>query len=125
MILDTNAISAWWQAQASLLIILQQTTRLHLPVPALAEFIFGIHKSDRRPRMAAWLLEARQVAPVLPVDETTAEIYASIRHQLESAGTPIPMNDLWIAAIARQHDLPVISRDTHFDHVHGLTRVGF
>jgi len=48
-----------------------------------------------------------------------------IRLQLASAGTPIPMNDLWIAAIARQHKLPVISRDAHFDHVAGLTRIGW
>ena len=42
-----------------------------------------------------------------------------------NAGTPIPMNDLWIAAIARQYKQPVLSRDTHFDLVPGITRIGW
>lgn len=62
---------------------------------------------------------------VLATDETTTRHYAEFRLQFASAGTPIPMNDLWITAIARQHKLPLISRDAHFDHVAGLTRIGW
>jgi len=71
------------------------------------------------------LEDAPAPPPVLLVDNPPTRHYAEIRLQLASAGTPIPMNDLWIAAIARQHKLPILSRDTHFDHVSGLTRIGW
>ena len=125
MILDTNGLSAWWINEASFIRHIQHADRLCIPVPALAEFRFGILKSRFREKMTAWLDEALTTTTVLVVDETTTRHYAEVRLQLTSAGTPIPMNDLWIAAIARQHKLPVISRDTHFDHVAGLTRIGW
>jgi predicted nucleic acid-binding protein len=60
---------------------------------------------------------------VLNVDEETAGHYAEVREELKSKGHPIPANDLWIAALARQHRLPVLSRDEHFDFVPGLKRI--
>lgn len=51
--------------------------------------------------------------------------YAQIRSELKKAGTPISSNDLWIAAVARQHRLPLMSLDGHFDAVHGLKRIGW
>lgn len=75
--------------------------------------------------MSKWLDDALATTSVLAADETTTRHYAEIRLQLASAGTPIPMNDLWIAAIARQHKLPVISRDAHFDQVEGIVRIGW
>ena len=55
----------------------------------------------------------------------TASAYAGIRLSLKAAGTPIPVNDAWIAALARQHQLPVLSRDTHFDAVENLERISW
>jgi tRNA(fMet)-specific endonuclease VapC len=57
------------------------------------------------------------------IDRATAEHYADIFAALRAAGTPIPTNDIWIAASARQHALPVFSFDAHFTKVPGL-RVG-
>jgi tRNA(fMet)-specific endonuclease VapC len=62
---------------------------------------------------------------VLGVDETTAEVYARIREELRVKGRPIPENDVWIAALALQHEQPVVSRDEHFDSIRGLARVGW
>jgi predicted nucleic acid-binding protein len=59
------------------------------------------------------------------VDEGTAEHYAEIRVELKRSGRPIPVNDLWIAALARQHALPLLSRDQHFEFVRGLERIGW
>ena len=61
----------------------------------------------------------------LAINERTAFHYAEIRFELKQKGTPIPANDLWIAALARQHDLPILSRDQHFDRVAGLRRIGW
>ena len=59
------------------------------------------------------------------VEVGTVRPYAEIRDRLKRAGTPIPSNDLWIAALAVQHRLPVVSRDTHFDQVRTLTRISW
>lgn len=55
----------------------------------------------------------------------TAGVYAEIRLELKRTGKPIPLNDIWVAALARQHALPVLSNDTHFDLVEGITRIAF
>lgn len=62
---------------------------------------------------------------VLPIDLATTRQYAKVRNELRAQGTPIPENDVWIAALARQHGLPVVSRDEHFDHVPRLVRHGW
>ena len=62
---------------------------------------------------------------VLAVDENTAERYAEVRDELWHRGRPIPGNDLWIAALARQYGLPLLSRDGHFDYVAGMKRIGW
>jgi tRNA(fMet)-specific endonuclease VapC len=125
MILDTNAVSDWWLGTPTLLEIIQQASVLFLPVPVLAEYQFGILKSTRREKMQSWFDEAKRRSTLLPADANTATIYAEIRQNLETIGKKIPMNDLWIAAIARQHDLPVVSRDAHFDLVPDLKRLSW
>jgi predicted nucleic acid-binding protein len=62
---------------------------------------------------------------VLHVDRSTASQYAAIRGALKQRGRPIPSNDAWIAALALQHRMPVVSRDAHFDEVSGLERVAW
>ena len=59
----------------------------------------------------------------LPITGRTSRIYARIRDALRTKGRPIPANDLWIAAQAIEHGLPLLSRDRHFDVVSGVTRV--
>jgi predicted nucleic acid-binding protein len=125
MILDTNAISAWWSGEETLRPVLESASALELPVPALAEFRFGILKSRLKERMLPWLVGVQSANRVLGIDAETTRHYADIRLELQNASTPIPMNDLWIAAIARQHKQPILSRDTHFDQVPGITRIGW
>jgi hypothetical protein len=69
--------------------------------------------------LAAGMLDR---STVLDIGIETARHYAAIRLELKRAGTPIPANDVWIAALSRQHAFPVMSRDTHFDFVGGLRR---
>jgi predicted nucleic acid-binding protein len=59
------------------------------------------------------------------VGRVTAQHYAEVRDELRRRGRPIPENDVWIAALAREHAQPVVSRDEHFDHVVGIRRVGW
>jgi tRNA(fMet)-specific endonuclease VapC len=89
----------------------------------LGEYRYGIRQSRYRVQYERWLAEVVPNCRVLGVDEGTAEQYAAVRDQLKRSGHPIPANDLWIAALARQHALPLVSRDRHFDFVPGLKRV--
>jgi tRNA(fMet)-specific endonuclease VapC len=59
------------------------------------------------------------------VDEETTVSYAAVRKELREAGTPIPSNDIWIAALCLQHKYPILSRDRHFDLVEGLKRLAW
>jgi tRNA(fMet)-specific endonuclease VapC len=68
-------------------------------------------------------LEAESI--VLYTHRATADVYAAISHDLRKRGRPNPENDMWIAALARQFELEVVSQDTHFDHVQGINRVGW
>jgi tRNA(fMet)-specific endonuclease VapC len=55
-----------------------------------------------------------------PVDAETTLAYAVVRAGLRKRGTPLPENDVWIAALALQHDLSIVSRDTHFKWVEDI-----
>ncbi len=122
MILDTNAVSALFAGEPALAEVLAAVDIPHLPVIVIGEYRYGLRRSKHRGRLGSLLDMLISEAAVLPVDEATAEHYAEIRDELRSKGRPIPENDVWIAALARQHGLPVVTRDGHFDHVEGLRR---
>ena len=125
MILDTNALSAWAEGIAAVERPLRSARRLVVPSVVLGEYYFGIRQSRHRRRYEDWLRRYLPAAEIATVTHATAGAYASIRLELKHAGTPIPANDAWIAALARQHDLPVLSNDAHFDVVEGVERIAF
>ena len=125
MILDTNALSAIGDDEPKAVRIFNQAESIELPVIVLGEYRFGIAQSRRRKEYEKWLEELIAAVRVLPVDQETSAHYARIRAELRKAGKPIPSNDIWIAALCRQHRLPVMSQDKHFDSVRDLQRVGW
>lgn len=125
MILDTNAVSALFVGDPALGEVLADADRHHLPVVVIGEYRYGLLGSRHRRRLAELLEELIQQSVVLPVDQSTSEAYAEVRHQLRLTGRPIPENDVWIAALARQHRQPVVTRDDHFDLVPDLHRISW
>lgn len=123
MILDTNALSAAADSEPSALEIVAQAERLSVPVIVLGEYRLGIAQSRHRASYEAWLREWLSSVGVLEIDDDTTHSYAMIGLELKKKGKPIPTNDLWIAALCRQHSLPVLSRDRHFDLVPGIRRI--
>jgi tRNA(fMet)-specific endonuclease VapC len=123
VILDTNALSAWAAGDKKLERLLAQQAFLAVPVVVLGEYRFGLSGSKLRSTLEPKLEELERLVRVLDITRSTARVYALIRAELKLAGTPIPSNDTWIAALAREHDLPIASRDTHFDSVAGVKRV--
>lgn len=122
MILDTNALSAFVDGEQGVAEVLRQQARAAVPAIVLGEFRYGIAQSRHRSAYEDWLESQLPNFEVLAVTEETSVAYAALRLSLKRAGRPIPANDAWIAALALQHRLPVLSRDGHFDAVPGLDR---
>ncbi len=125
MILDTNGLSAVADGNDALEPIFRAASEIAVPVIVLGEYRYGIRQSRDRARYEAWLAEAVPSYRVLAIDEQTADLYEEIRSELKRSGRPIPANDLWIAALTRQHSLPLLTRDHHFDFVSGLKRISW
>lgn len=125
MIIDTNALSAWLDGDRALERHLEAAQRISLSPIALGEFRFGILGSRHRARYEERLRLVEQDFPPLPITGATAAHYASLRRELAARGRPIPWHDLWIAAQARQHRLPILSRDAHFDALPDLQRISW
>lgn len=122
MILDTNALSAFADGDAGVGDVLRAQARAAIPAVVIGEFRYGIAQSKRRSSYEVWLASTLIHFDILPVTEETAIAYAALRVALKRAGRPIPANDAWIAALALQHRLPILSRDQHFDVVPHLDR---
>ena len=100
---------------------LRASETLYLPLTVWGELLFGAYHASQPTRELANLAEfARGTERLLPTDRTADE-YARIKQALALAGTPIPENDVWIAAYATEHNLPLATRDAHFQRVPGLT----
>jgi predicted nucleic acid-binding protein len=105
--------------------VLRHQARACIPVIVLGEFRYGIAQSRHRATYETWLKSHLGHFDVLAVTAETAVSYATLRIGLKQQGTPIPANDAWIAALALQHKLPVLSRDRHFDAVAQIRRHGW
>ena len=125
MIVDTNALSAFADGEPEVLDEIGKTLRIAVPVIVLGEFLFGIAQSRRLTEYELWINETLGTVQFLEVSSETAARYAELRLEQKVAGRPIPSNDIWIAALCRQHSLPLLSRDRHYDSVKGLRRVGW
>jgi tRNA(fMet)-specific endonuclease VapC len=123
LILDTNALSAIAEGEPGAVGKFTRARQVAIPVIVLGEYRFGIARSRHRRQYERWLDEVLSLVRVLAVDEETAVWCARIRTELKEAGTPVPSNDAWIAALCRQHALPLLSRDQHFDLIKGLQRL--
>ena len=125
MILDTNAISAMAEGDKRLEEVLPEVRSQFIPVICLGEYRSGIIRSRARRELDRWLDLLASSRRVLPVELETTRYYAEIIADLRQRGCMIPMDDVWIAALAQQHKLRVLSRDGHFDHVKNLRRVSW
>ncbi|MBX7186695.1 MAG: type II toxin-antitoxin system VapC family toxin [Vicinamibacteria bacterium] len=118
--LDTNALSAFAEGSDALGAVLMPFRTLAVPVTVLGEYRYGLQASKKKARLEAWLDELLGEVRVLEATARTTMVYARVRSSLRAAGTPIPENDVWIAAAAIEHNLPLVTRDNHFGVVKGL-----
>lgn len=125
MILDTNALSAIADGDEAIGQALAHAGEIAVPAIVLGGYRYGIRGSRSRARCERWLDELIEGRRVLDADLRTTVFYAEIREALNRRGRLIPANDAWIAALARQHGMPVVSRDRHFYFVPKLKRASW
>jgi tRNA(fMet)-specific endonuclease VapC len=121
LLLDTNIVVRHFRDASSVVDRLSGYDELYLPYAALAELYAGAYRSARPEKNLEQIVRFLEAVDVITPDDSTPEIYGQISAQLAKTGTPIPQNDIWIAAIARQSDLPLATSDRHFEKVEGLT----
>lgn len=125
LIIDTNAYSGFLRGEARAVGVLRSAHEIHLPLIVMAELLAGFAAGRRaernRDELAQFMASSR--VHLLKPDEKTARQYADVFIALRRRGTPIPTNDLWIAALARQHRLPLLTFDAHFAAVPGIALV--
>jgi len=126
MIYDTNGVSGWADNFPEVIALVRESTRVVIPVVVLGEYEFGVKGSRRRKSRELWLERVLPMCEVVSITQTTAKIYTRIAEELKAKGRVIGQNDMWIAACAFEVGIPfVVSNDTGFDYIEGLTRIGF
>jgi tRNA(fMet)-specific endonuclease VapC len=122
VLLDTNVIVEHFRtANPNLLGHLQSGRMLYMPLIVLGELFTGAYRGTRQTNTLRQIQSFLAMTVIIRPDETTADHYGQIQAVLSKAGTPIPQNDTWIAALAREHQMPVATRDAHFNQVPGVT----
>jgi tRNA(fMet)-specific endonuclease VapC len=123
--IDTSRYSDAVRGDSRVVEILRTAERILVPLPVLAELRYGFLYGSKPPENERRLLRfinSPRVEVLLP-DEQTAHEYARVALQLRRQGSPIPINDVWIAALVIQHGLTLYARDKHFDHLPQLARI--
>lgn len=122
VLIDTNIYSHAIRGDSDVIEILKKSDKIGFTVISIGELIAGFkagkNELNNREMLTEFLDSPRVV--VLPIDENTAEFFGEIFNNLKKTGKPIPTNDIWIAAIAFQHGLKIVSKDRHFRHISGL-----
>lgn len=125
LLIDTNIYSHAMRGDPEVVAALQRTAEIGISSISIGELLSGFKSGSRemenRQELAIFL-DAPRVR-LYGVDENTAEFYADIVSTLREKGTPIPTNDIWIAAVAFQHGLRLYSKDLHFSKIPGLLTV--
>lgn len=123
--LDTNRYSDFHRGDPAVRSVIAGAEKIILPSAAVAELRVGFAggSKGRENEQIFRKFLARPGVSVLYADEGTTWHYAALYHQLRRQGTPIPTNDMWIAALVLQHGLTLYARDRHFDHLPQIPRV--
>lgn len=121
-LLDTNITIGFFTGETSIQERLAQAEEVFVSCIALGELYFGACKSSRVEENLARIDEFAVSSVVLGCDIDTAREYGLIKDLLRTKGQPIPENDIRVAAVARQHDLTLVTRDDHFTQVEDMKR---
>ena len=126
MVIDTNVYSALRAGNADAVKVLRSQDCVYVPVPVVAELRQGFEKGNRTEQNMEELTSflSRDESIVLSCDYATTDSYALVANYCVSRGRALSHNDVWIAAIAIQHDIPLLTFDKDFEILLDLLPVG-
>ena len=119
---DTSAYSHLMRGREALRVRLEEADTVYVPATVLGELYAGFEMGSRPRDNAAELREflEQPAVSVVHTDENVAERYGKLVPQLRAQGTPIPTNDIWIAAAVLETGSRLLGYDSHFEHVPGV-----
>jgi tRNA(fMet)-specific endonuclease VapC len=120
ILLDTNLAVKFLAGDRITQKRVTEADRIIVSATVSGELYFGAERSNRRDENVRRIEEFAKHSEVIGVDIATARLYGIIKSSLRRKGTPIPDNDIWIAALAQQHAAAIATRDTHFDAIDSL-----
>ena len=123
--IDTNRYSDLDRGVAGVADVLLAASEIYIPFVVLAELHIGFRRGTKQAANEDRLNQFLKQPGIFPLwpDADTVDNFAAISVQLQRQGTPIPIHDIWIAALCLQHDLSLYARDKHFDHLPQLSRI--
>ena len=119
-LVDTNIISALIKGDESIAKKIESATAIYIPIIVLGELYFGALNSWQIQYNRGVIKKFTTRYKLLLLDEDTSIEYGKVKSKLKKQGTPIPENDIWIAAMAIRHNLKLATRDKHFNQVKTL-----
>ena len=119
-LLDTSVIVALFRGDDQLRARLAAAAEVYLSATVVGELYYGARLTPEPEKTLKEVTRLADIVPVLACDRDTASQYSLIKVALRRRGTPLPENDIWIAAIAIQHGFSLATRDQHFSAIDGL-----
>lgn len=119
-LLDTNIIIDLFRGNETTVNHIKRISTVYVPTIILGELYYGAYKSNQTNLRILEIQKFEENVIILNCSGKTAKVYGEIKNQLYTQGTPIPENDIWIASIAKENNLPLITKDKHFEQVIGI-----
>jgi tRNA(fMet)-specific endonuclease VapC len=120
VLLNTNIVTELFKGDVSIFSNIESLPSVNIPFAVLGELYLGALRSKNPQKHNRQISDFLKKCTVLGADDITANYYALLKTELLNKGKPIPENDIWIAACAKQHGLILVTRDKHFDEINGL-----
>ena len=124
-LLDTNIIIALFASEEVVRGSFAQAGEVFVPSIVVGELYYGARKSVRTTKNLSRIDELVAESAMMVCDAETAQHYGEVKNKLRLKGRPLPENDIWIAALALQHNLTLVTRDAHFQEIENLQVVAW
>jgi len=119
--IDTNIAINILNGEKSTISKVFQYYPIYLPIIVVGELLFGAKNSSKSKKNIKKYTDFINECLILNTTKSIAENYSEIRIQLKKSGKPIPENDLWIAAICKSYELPLMTTDKHFQFIDDIS----
>ncbi|MBM4141900.1 MAG: type II toxin-antitoxin system VapC family toxin [Nitrospira sp.] len=119
-LLDTNIVISIFAKDPQIHNRIANVAEIFVPCIVIGELYFGAHKSVKIQENIARIDEFALSNTILSCNAETAKRYGDIKNRLKDKGHPLPENDIWIAAIAQQYELTLVTQDSHFNAIDNL-----